>query len=66
MDGTLTGTKTPGQSNGNNPYGIVVNAQNCDVVVREFELQSSYYAHFWTNALWEDMNPFILLQQWVK
>ena len=27
-----------------------------DIVVSEFELQSRYYIHFWTNALAKSMN----------
>ena len=34
--------------------------QNCEIVLREFELQSRYYVHFRTNALAKGMNPFIL------
>ena len=29
--------------------------------VREFELLSRYYVHFWTNTIGKCMNPFILL-----
>ena len=29
---------------------------NCDIGVSEFELQSRYYVHFWTNVLAKDMN----------
>ena len=30
---------------------------NCDLVVREFELQSWCYVYFQTNTLGESMNP---------
>ena len=38
---------------------VVVNMQNCNIVVCEFELQSHYYVHFWTNTLGKGMYPFI-------
>ena len=30
-----------------------------DIVVSEFELQSRYYIHFWTNTPGKDMNSSI-------
>ena len=38
----------------------MVKAMDCGIVVREFELQSRYYAHFQANPLGKGMNPFIL------
>ena len=35
--------------------GIEVNVLYCDVVESEFELQSLYYLHFWTNILRKEM-----------
>ena len=32
-----------------------------EIEVREFQLQSSYYVHFWSNTLGKGMNPHILL-----
>ena len=40
--------------------GVVVNVQDCDIVVSEFELNSHYYVHFRTNTLGKGMNPFVL------
>ena len=33
--------------------GAVVNLLDSDIEVSEFELQSRYSVHFWTNASWE-------------
>ena len=30
----------------------------CEIVAREFELQSRYYVHFQTNTLGKGMNPY--------
>ena len=30
---------------------------DCSLERREFELQSGYYIHFWTNTLRKGMNP---------
>ena len=30
--------------------GVVVNVMECDIAVSEFEPQSPYYFHFWTNT----------------
>ena len=40
------------------PRGVMVKA--LDYGVNEFELQSRYYVHFWTNTLGKGMNPLIL------
>ena len=51
-------------SNGN-PKGfvsscsVVANVLECDIVVREFELQGCYCFHFWTNTIGKGMNPLI-------
>ena len=42
------------------PCGVMVKAIDCGIVVSEFELQSCYYIHFWTNTLGKGMNPLIL------
>ena len=47
--------KAPGRSR-----GIMVNALDCGIVVRESELQSCDYVHFWTNTIGKGMNPVIL------
>ena len=41
------------------PRGVMVNAMGRGIVVSEFELQSLYYVHFWTNTLGKGMNPLI-------
>ena len=35
----------------------VVNVQDYDILVIEFELQSRYYVHLRTNTLWKGMDP---------
>ena len=40
--------------------GVMVKAMVCEIVAREFELQSRYYVQFWTNTLGKGMNPPIL------
>ena len=40
--------------------GVMVKALNCEIVVREFKLQSPYYVHFRTNTLEKGMKPQIL------
>ncbi len=37
--------------------GVMVKAMVCEIVAREFELQSRYYVHFRTNTLGKGMNP---------
>ena len=32
---------------------------DCDIVVSEFELQSCYYVHIWTNAPWEKYELYL-------
>ena len=39
--------------------GAEAKVQHCDIVVREFELQSRYYVYFRTNTFRKGMNPFI-------
>ena len=39
--------------------GVMVKALDCGIVVRKFELQSSYYVHFQTNTLGKGMDPLI-------
>ena len=43
------------------PRGVMVKVIDFEIVVNEFELQSHYYVHFWTNTLGKGMNPLILL-----
>ena len=40
--------------------GVMVKAMSCEIVVREFVLQSRYYVHFRANTLGKGMNPLIL------
>ena len=47
------------------PRGVMVKAIDCRNVVSEFELQSRYYVHFWTNTFGNGMNP-LSSQLWVK
>ena len=42
------------------PHRVMANVLNSYIVVREFEIQSRYYVHFWANALGKGMNPHIL------
>ena len=42
------------------PRGVMVKAMDCEIVVREFVLQSRYYVHFRANTLGKGMNPYIL------
>ena len=42
------------------PWGVMVKSLDCRIVVSEFELQSRYYVHFWTNTFGKGMNPLIL------
>ena len=51
---------------GQSPRSVVANVLDCDIVVSEFEHQSRYYVHFWTNTLLEMYElPYPLLL-WVK
>ena len=38
---------------------VVVNVLNCNIVVREFELQWRYHVHCRTDTIWKDMNLVI-------
>ena len=40
------------------PHCAVANVLNCNILVREFEIQLHYYTHFWCNTLGKDMNLF--------
>ena len=40
--------------------GVMTKVLDCGLEVNEFELQSSYCFHFWTNTLLKGMNPRIL------
>ena len=42
------------------PRDVMVKAMDCEIVVREFVLQSRYYVHFRANTLGKGMNPLIL------
>ena len=37
--------------NGSSPRSVVENILDCDIGVKEFELQSRYYVHFQTNTI---------------
>ena len=59
---------------GESDRGVVANVLDILIDVSEFELQSSYNVHFWTNTLEKDMNLLILklnsttnilLQEWL-
>ena len=39
------------------PRGVMVKAMDCEIVVREFVLQSRYYIHFRTNTLRKGILP---------
>ena len=41
------------------PHDIMTKMLDGDLKVNEFELQSHYYVHFWTNTLWKGMNLLI-------
>ena len=41
------------------PHGIVVKVLDCDIVVREFELELRYYFHFRTNTIGKGIKPVI-------
>ena len=45
---------------GGNLRGVMAKVLDCEIVVSEFELQSVYYVHFWTNSFGKDMNLSIL------
>ena len=40
-------------------HGAVANVLDCAIVIGEFEFLSRYYAHFLTNTIGKDINPFI-------
>ena len=62
IDPPILARKTHDESINNRgcPRGVMVKAMDCGIVVREFELQSRYYAHFRANTLGKGMNPLIL------
>ena len=39
--------------------GAGAEMMDCDMVISEFELESSYYVHFWTNTLKKSTNTLI-------
>ena len=39
-----------------NPYDVVANVLDCDIVLSKLELHSRYYVHFRTNNIWSGMN----------
>ena len=41
------------------PCGVVANALNRDIVIREFKQQSRYYVHFRINSIGKGMDPLI-------
>ena len=36
---------------------------DCDIAVRELDLHSNYYVHFWTNTFGKDINLLTLYLQ---
>ena len=40
-------------------YVTVANVVDCNIAVRQFEIQSRYYIHFWPNPLGKDMISLI-------
>ena len=44
----------------------VVNVLNCDILVKEFELQSRYYVYFQTDTRANGINPLIPSKLGVK
>ena len=38
---------------------VVVNVHDYKIIVSEFELQSGYHVHFWTNSLGKGMESLI-------
>ena len=44
---------------GGNPHSVVANMPDGNILVNEFELQSRYYVHFWTNNFRKVMNLVI-------
>ena len=47
------------KSKPNQTHGVVANVLDCDITVSEFEIESCYYDHFWTNIFGKDMTPII-------
>ena len=44
---------------GGSSWGVVDNVLDCNIIIQEFNLQSHYYAHFWTNTFGKGMNSLI-------
>ena len=44
--------------------GVLLKAMDCGIIVSEFELQSRYYVHFWTNTLGKGVYPLIILAEY--
>ena len=40
--------------------GVIVKALNCNIVIRDFELQPHYFIHFRTNTFGKGRNPLVL------
>ena len=38
----------------------MIKAVDCRIIVNEFEPDTRYYDHFWTNTHWKEMNAFII------
>ena len=41
------------------PYGVMVQAQHCRIIVNEFKLQAHTYIHFCYKYPWETYEPLI-------
>ena len=48
------------------PRGVVVNVLANDIGVSEFERESRYYAHFWTNIIGEGVWILLFSESWVR
>ena len=46
----------------------MANVLSCNIVVREFELQTRYYVRFWTNTVRKGMDSFIplVMDKWYR
>ena len=40
---------------------VVADVLDCNIEVKEFEIQSRYYVHFWTNTLVNGINSLVCL-----
>ena len=52
-------TRNKPKIQGGCPRGVMVKVMDCEIVVREYVVQSCYYIHFRANTLGKGMNPLI-------